>query len=371
MLDKQNTTYLQNLVGKVVAIPQPYKAILEFPYKGKTERSLLWADRLTVNGKATAPGHMVYEYLHVGSKVRFSCHTFNESGIDQCGWFTTNAIRQDPNDISNAPSSTNLTTLVHGQFNAKGIIHHVAPRQGVIAFNDESGIYSSCESLFFVQVYSSCESLFCLQVYSSCESLFCLQVYSSCTEQLVMFLGSKVYLFGKRLGSKQSLQTCLPLEDRVQFDAIPTDPLENDHRCRWFATAVWKGQKPNVDYDTPGSINQGESQNLVKAIKQLTSSPKATFLQAHGQMLSVLNQEFGVALVSIKPNVWESVLFHRSSAYLYKLCLKKQDLRKIFKEGDLIRVVGVAAPKTMMTQWVAAQVSLFRAPDAETVNLFQ
>nr|CAD7435620.1 unnamed protein product [Timema monikensis] len=291
MLDKQNTTYLQNLVGKVVAIPQPYKAILEFPYKGKTERSLLWADRLTVNGKATAPGHMVYEYLHVGSKVRFSCHTFNESGIDQCGWFTTNAIRQDPNDISNAPSSTNLTTLVHGQFNAKGIIHHVAPRQGVIAFNDESG-----------------------------------------TEQLVMFLGSKVYLFGKRLSSKQSLQTCLPLEDRVQFDAIPTDPLENDHRCRWFATAVWKGQKPNVDYDTPGSINQGESQNLVKAIKQLTSSPKATFLQAHGQMLSVLNQEFGVALVSIKPNVWESVLFHRSSAYLYKLCLKKQDLRKIFKE---------------------------------------
>nr|CAD7576094.1 unnamed protein product [Timema californicum] len=293
MLDKQNTTYLQNLVGKVVAIPQPYKAILEFPHKGKTERSLLWVDRLTVNGKATAPGHMMHDYLHVGSKVRFSCHTFNESGIDQCGWFTTSAIRQDPNDISNAPSSTNLTTLVQGQFNAKGIIHLVAPRQGVIAFNDESG-----------------------------------------TEQLVMFLGSKVYLFGKRLGSKQSLQTCLPLEDRVQFDAIPTDPLENDHRCRWFATAVWKGQKPNVDYEAPGSIDQGESQNLVKAIKQLTSSPKATFLQAHGQMLSVLNQEFGVALVSIKPNVWESVLFHRSAAYLYKLCLKKQDLRKIFKEDD-------------------------------------
>jgi hypothetical protein len=66
---------------------------------------------------------------------------------------------------------------------------------------------------------------------------------------------------------------------------------------------------------------------------QLTSNPKSVFIRGEGQILKILNKEFGVALAAMKPNNWKSVLFHHSACFLFKLNLGSHDLTKIFKEG--------------------------------------
>jgi hypothetical protein len=39
------------------------------------------------------------------------------------------------------------------------------------------------------------------------------------------------------------------VDDKVQFDSVPCEQSENDNFCPWFALVVWKGKKPNTDYD--------------------------------------------------------------------------------------------------------------------------
>lgn len=83
----------------------------------------------------------------------------------------------------------------------------------------------------------------------------------------VLFLASKLFLFGKRLNTKQNLQTALAADDKVQFDAVPCEPSENYSSCPWFATLVWKGKKPCIDYDTPVTLVM-EPRNSVAEIRQ-------------------------------------------------------------------------------------------------------
>lgn len=71
------------------------------------------------------------------------------------------------------------------------------------------------------------------------------------------------------MSSKQNLQTRLNVEDKVQFDAVPCEQSENDSSCSWFATVVWKGIKPNTDYDVPVSSSE-EPQNLLAEIKHVS-----------------------------------------------------------------------------------------------------
>jgi hypothetical protein len=71
------------------------------------------------------------------------------------------------------------------------------------------------------------------------------------------------------MNSKQNLQTRLDVEDKVQFDAVPCEPSENDSSCSWFATVVWKGTKPYTDYDAPGSYCL-KPWNLMAKIKHVS-----------------------------------------------------------------------------------------------------
>jgi hypothetical protein len=43
--------YLHNMVGKVIGLHFPYRAIVAFKYKDKQERALLRADKLIVDGQ--------------------------------------------------------------------------------------------------------------------------------------------------------------------------------------------------------------------------------------------------------------------------------------------------------------------------------
>jgi hypothetical protein len=71
------------------------------------------------------------------------------------------------------------------------------------------------------------------------------------------------------MSSKQNLQTRINVEDKVQFDAVPCEPTENDSSCPWFATVVWKGTKPDADYDAV--VNPfTEPQNLLAEMKYVS-----------------------------------------------------------------------------------------------------
>lgn len=70
-------------------------------------------------------------------------------------------------------------------------------------------------------------------------------------QQDVLFLASKVYDGGKRIKVKHPLEEFVNINDKINFDAVPIDPDENDSNCSWFATLVWKKSKPSVDYNSP------------------------------------------------------------------------------------------------------------------------
>ena len=49
-MDHQSA-YLHNMMGKVIEIHRPFKAVVSFQYKGSPERGLLWADKIIIDGK--------------------------------------------------------------------------------------------------------------------------------------------------------------------------------------------------------------------------------------------------------------------------------------------------------------------------------
>lgn len=309
------SNYLHNMVGKVIELHFPYKAVVAFKYKEKQQRALLRADKLILNGQNVALGKPIDSYLQEGSTVKFSCHGFDESGQDRCGYFVTMAWIQDLVDLCSPSTGTNVKGFL-GINNACGVVLEVSHRQGVITYIDANG-----------------------------------------QEHSVLFLASKLYLSGKRLGSKQNLETRLNVEDKVQFDAVPCVQSENDSSCSWFATVVWKGKKPYTDYDDP-VFRLEEPRNLTAEIKHIAYNPRSMFIRGQGEILHILNEEYGVALAAMKPNSWESILFHRSVCFLFKLNLASHDLTKIFKEGDRIRFIAARASKHLITQWVASQISV-------------
>jgi hypothetical protein len=115
----------------------------------------------------------------------------------------------------------------------------------------------------------------------------------------VLFLASKLYLFGKRLNTKQNLQTTLAADDKVQFDAVPCEPSENYSSCPWFATLVWKGKKPCIDYDAPATFvmeprNSMAEMKLQKCVAEIKHVSTYNFSQnklVHDKNFNTANNE--------------------------------------------------------------------------------
>jgi len=79
--------------------------------------------------------------LHRGSNVKFSCHGFDETGQEQCGYFVTVAWRQDPIDLCSPNADINASVFV-GIYNASGTVSEVSHRQGVITYVDANGEFN-------------------------------------------------------------------------------------------------------------------------------------------------------------------------------------------------------------------------------------
>lgn len=83
--------------------------------------------------------------------------------------------------------------------------------------------------------------------------------------------------------------------------------------------------------------------------------------------MQILSEEYGIALGAVNPQQthWQSILFHRSCASLFKYSLSKVDIHQVFKEGDKIRFIAASAPKGFAAQWVASHISIDVVGDAQ------
>ena len=73
-------SYLHNMVGEVIELCLPYKAVVAFQYKGKQERALLKADKVIVDGVNVPPvcllSHPYYRLLTFSYSVNISLFSF-------------------------------------------------------------------------------------------------------------------------------------------------------------------------------------------------------------------------------------------------------------------------------------------------------
>lgn len=74
---------LKEFLGRVVEIYPIHKAVVEFQLEGKTERALLWYDKLKINGDYLPEGGSIDTYIQKDTFLKFLCHSFDESGTDR------------------------------------------------------------------------------------------------------------------------------------------------------------------------------------------------------------------------------------------------------------------------------------------------
>lgn len=314
----------KTIVGTVSAVLNRYKAVVEFQDSGAKQRALLKVEKLYCKPELNPDGaeYPINYFVNIGTCVKCLCHKFDETGEHKCGWYVA--------DVLSVGLSLTDPKLLNGlcpvMMNRVGTVSQIDKRQGVIMLVDE---------------------------------------YDH--QHDILFLASKFYISGKRINVKQALNSVLALNDKLYFDAVPVDLEENDNRFSWFATVAWKHKKPDIDYE----VSATDSDPNLATIKTLIQNPKSQFLRGKGQILRILNYEYGVALgvVNDKGNHWQSILFHRSNVSLFKFKLKNADLQEVFKKGDKIRFIAAAAPAGFSTQWVASYVGIdVRGPAKSLVD---
>ncbi|XP_054273553.1 uncharacterized protein LOC128993590 [Macrosteles quadrilineatus] len=304
---------LREFNGKVLEVAPKYKAIVQFTLDNKTERALLWYDKLKVDSQPLPEGGSIDDFISKDTVLKFQCHKFDESGVDRCGWYITCAWKQEDRDVALKSNET----IYNGLYNCSGTIQEVKKRQGILSYSING------------------------------------------VEENILFLASKMFMSGKRVSAKANLNQLHGIEEgrTIMFDAVPCDPADNDGRCKWFATVVWKGRKPVMEYDDVRNVrNKKQALPQLSDIKSITSNPHSLFLRSEGMVIRAINSEYALAFGSIKKNRWEPVLFHRSAVTLFDLSLAEEDLTTIFQKGDRICFVAAATPPMMTVRWVASKV---------------
>ncbi|GLG99067.1 hypothetical protein R5R35_012193 [Gryllus longicercus] len=301
---------LHEVKGIVTQIIPGNKCVVAFSAFGSSQMGVLPGNNLKTVGTVSSDV-LLCNLLMVGSKLCFSCHEFGSKADHEYDWYITNAWLINDSSIAGRTPGVFL-----GLYNCSGKVQKLQNRLGVLCFRDHNE-----------------------------------------TEHLVLFLASKCFIRGKRINAKQSLSTVLSEEDMLLFDAVPCIPEENEFGCDWFATFVWlQGPRPH-DYNTSSAPGLSPT-SLLLQYKMIASCPRSLFVRGKGQVLKIVNNEYGTALMSVQNNRWDSVLFHRSVCYLFKACLSTQDLNELLLEGDKLSIIAVPAPKSMIAQWIAVQVAV-------------
>lgn len=369
MDSKDANRYVFGLTGTVREIIYPSKAILSFRFNGKDEKAILLVHKLILASSGNAQPAAVDEHrlmsdlVKVGDILEFDGHVYDKGGFgagkDKCNYYVMRAWKACQSKLISRDQMASGKSSRPQHMVGTGWISEVFPRKGVLTFTSPS----------------------------------------SGEDERVLFLASKVYIFEKRLGTKQSLDQVLTEGDPVQFEAVPQDSTDNSHFCSWFASLVWKGKRPAVEdpnlgpasikplgvADRRGSIGStgsSESNSTEGSSDSSGSSPlnsqqqragggtaaaappstlatnqSEQIVRGQGFIGRVVNESYGLIWWVLQPNHLQSVWFERKHAFLATggLSLANQDLREIFKQGDPVQFVAgrsTAGP----TNWVARQV---------------
>ncbi|XP_047480687.1 uncharacterized protein LOC125033330 [Penaeus chinensis] len=322
--------YLYCQTGKVEDVIFPGKAFLTFLLHGKPQRVLLWVKCFIYQGKTLEQTDNFIDKLSVGDTVYFDCHVYDKESRDHCQWYAAKASKDMPEEMQ-------MKTVPRVR-NQNGYISEVDPGKGVITFD------------FYDE------------------------------EQRVIFVRSRFYYFGKRMSNKKNLRDFLSENDPLQFDAEQCEPSEDNYYCTWFATQVWKGKRPTTQGSTwtlsgpsddltaddsasnAGGIirdtsedfpSLGLPQGLTEKQGYKAFEVNTSVREGKGNVLSLFNEECGLALWMVRHNTWETVFFHRKNTYLDSIHLSNFDLQESFSEGTPLEIQAVPAVPEFPCRWIA------------------
>ena len=160
--------YIFNITGIIKEIIYPSKAIISFRYNGREEKAILLVHKVIVDGSYVDEHKLMSSVVSSGDAVEFDGHIYDKGGLgnskDRCNYYAmkawkvhTSKLNSQENITSNSKASPIRTV------SGTGWITEIFPRKGVLTF-DNNG-----------------------------------------RDERVLFLASKLYIFEKRLGTKQSL----------------------------------------------------------------------------------------------------------------------------------------------------------------------
>ncbi|XP_059479677.1 uncharacterized protein LOC132199165 [Neocloeon triangulifer] len=323
-MESSRTIAFIEATGVVQGSLTKHKALIKFTCKlnGKEELALLKTEKFAHRGalisQAEDEAAHVLQFVEVGTTVRFFAHPLNSKEDEKdAQWFIMYGwdIKEEKLlDIKYIPGLSNRECTVT-EIDASG------KRKGTLTYenlNDESIDIS--------------------------------------------FLASKVWSFGARLNPKQSLKTQMPLDNVFYCDAIPQLSTSGDG-ITWMATHVWRGPRHHSQNNETDYSVSSEIKELIHPIKNIGLNCKALFVQGQGQVLRIINDDFGLALLHIGNNIFESVLFHRAWVSAFGTSMASQKLKDVLQDGDPLRLIctstSVGNTKSAFRfKWVACSVQL-------------
>ena len=340
MNDSNAGRYVFGITGQIKEIIYPSKAILGFKYNGKEEKAILLVHKLHVDNIPVEEHRLMSDFVKVGDIIDFDGHIYDKGGFgnskDRCNYYAMRAWKASQSKVL---AKEQMLTAKAGRpplTVGTGWISEIFPRKGVLTFNNNG------------------------------------------QDERVLFLASKVYIFEKRLGTKQSLDQVdimnrcwkrpfitfstfqvLSDGDPVQFEAVPQDSQDNPYYCSWFASLVWKGKRP--PFEDPnlasgntlsvvgrrgsiGSTGSSESISTDGSSESLASLPAAAapvenVERGVGVIAKILDEACGLIWWPIRPNHFQSVWFDRKHTFLYGMNLAQHDLGETFRQGEKITFV--------------------------------
>lgn len=63
-------------------------------------------------------------------------------------------------------------------------------------------------------------------------------------------------------------------------------------------------------------------------------SPHTVFIMGRGEVLRILDEEFGIIMGEIKKNVFQTIFFHRKQFFMTGMSLSDCDIRALLCEGN-------------------------------------
>ena len=159
--------YIFSIAGHIKEIIYPSKAIISFRYNGKEEKAILLVHKVVLDGSYVDEHKLMSEVLSVGNAVEFDGHIYDKGGVgnskDRCNYYAMKAWKLSNKTKSVEHLASNIKSSKPVTLSGTGWITEIFPRKGVLTF-DNNG-----------------------------------------SDQRVLFLASKLYIFEKRFGTKQSL----------------------------------------------------------------------------------------------------------------------------------------------------------------------